>query len=208
MATRLRAFFLLAILSGCRIARAPLPGPFTRADIAEIADPAHGAQSRARAVFSWFQSGSPALGAPAWLARERAELARVADESPEDGARTQAQLWQEPALALDEFFSITRETFPPAYGGFLLKPLALGREYRAVADRLQEETARLRSLHLERALGGRGAKAIAALEKASGDADALAGSLAAGDDSRYKDSVLSVAYDARLYYRALRAPSR
>lgn len=204
-----RAAAACGLLVAAACGRPPLPGPFTRQDIAAIADPADGAETRVQNLYHWFTPDRDAqVRPPAWLDAEMPSLRKPAYRDPEDGTLTEAQLWQAPSAVLYSFFETTRKTFPPVYGGFLVKPAALARDYRNESENMKFSVRRLRSLHLERSLGGRGGRAIVLLEDASAQIDGLAGSLAAGDDSRFTASVLAVAYDARLLEDALKSSPR
>ncbi|NNN06180.1 MAG: hypothetical protein HKL90_09800 [Elusimicrobia bacterium] len=197
----------LLLASAC--GRPPLPGPFTRQDIAAIADPEDGAEVRVQILYHWFKPNrDPQVRPPAWLDAEMPSLLKAAYHDPEDGVLTEAQLWQAPNAVLYSFFETTRKTFPAVYGGFLVKPASLARDFRNESENMKFAVGRLRSLHLERSLGGRGRRAIALMEDASSQIDGLAGSLSAGDDSRFAASVLAVAYDARRLEGALKSAPR
>ncbi len=204
-----RRLAALVLLCASACGPPPLPGPFTRQDIAAIADPADGAETRVQSLYHWFKPNrDPRVRPPAWVDAEMPELLKPVYHDPEDGALTEAQLWQAPSAVLYSFFETTRKTFPPVYGGFLVKPAALARDYSTESEDMKFAVGRLRSLHLERSLGGRASRAIALLEDVSRQIDGLAGSLTAGDDSRFAPSVLAVAYDARRLENVLKSPPR
>jgi len=183
------------LLAGaCGLSQPPLPGPFSRDDLSELADASTGAQNRSQLLYHYFKKDrDPRISAPAWLDAQMTALARPVYEDPDDGWLTEAQLWQAPLAVLYEFYAVTRRTYPLEYGGFLVKPLTLADDYRDVDEKMKLSVGRLRSLHLEGSLGGRGRTAIERLEKISAEIDGLAGSLAAKDDSRFKTSTLAVA---------------
>ncbi len=188
--------------SACGLTQPPLPGPFTRDDVAELTDSGDGAQTRAQYLYHYLKKDrDPRLKIPAWVDAERPALDRATYSDPDGEVLTEAQLWQAPLAVLYEFYEITRKTFPPAYGGTLAKPETLAAEYRDNSERMKMCVERLRALHLEGSLGGRGRAALDHLEKISADIDGLAGTLAARDDSRFKTSALAIAEQTGALYR-------
>ena len=208
-AAPLAAAALVLFASACQMSQPPLPGPFARVDLSELTDQNHGAQTRAQLLYHYLKSDSePALKVPAWIDGERPSLSRAIYQDPDDGALTEAQLWQAPFVVLYSFYEITRKTFPPEYGGSLVKPLDLAAEYRDNDERMKLAVGRLRSLHLESSLGGRGRAEIDVLEKISVEIDGVAGSLTAKDDTRFKKSVLAVSSETGDLYRLFQDPPR
>ncbi len=205
----LAAVALALLASACGPSQPPLPGPFDRVDLSELTDNDHGAEMRAEVLYHYLKKDhDPRLKVPDWIDAERTELSRPIYQDPDDGALTEAQLWQAPFSVLYEFYEITRKTFPPEYGGSLAKPLNLSAEYRDNDERMKLAVGRLRSLHLEGSLGGRGRAAIDMLEKISVSIDGIAGSLTARDDTRFKASVMAASAGTGDLYRLFRAPPK
>jgi hypothetical protein len=205
---RAAAAALVLLTAACGLGQKPLPGPFTRDDLASLTG-SDGAETCAQLMYHYLKKDrDPLLKPPKWIDAQRAALDREAYRDPDDGALTEAQLWQAPLAVLYEFFEITRRTYPPTYGGFLARPETLAVAYRDDDERMRLAVGRLSSLHLEGSLGGRGREAIERLEKISAEIDGLAGSLSARDESRFKTSALAVAEQTRALYRAFQSPAR
>jgi hypothetical protein len=206
---RAAAAALVVLASACGLSQPPLPGPFSRDDLAELTDKGDGGEIRAQLLYHYFKKDrDPRLKVPSWIDRELPALQRPIYQDPDDGSLTEAQLWQAPIAVLYEFYAITRKTYPPEYGGFLVKPQTLAAEYRDDDERMKLCVERLRSLHLEGSLGGRGRAAIARLEKISAQIDGLAGSLSSKDAARFKESALAVATETGELYRVFQSPAR
>jgi hypothetical protein len=208
-AARATAAALVLLACACGLTQPPVAGPFSRDDLSELTDARTGAQTRAQLLYHYFKKDrDPQVSAPAWIDAEMPSLGRAAYQDPDDGSLTEAQLWQAPIAVLYEFFALTRRTYPLEYGGFLAKPLTLTGDYRDVDEKMKLSVGRLRALHLEGSLGGRGRGAIERLEKISAEIDGLAGSLAAKDDTRFKTSVLAVAGQTFNLFRDLESAPR
>ena len=209
------AGFLLLSASGARAQQAADSGPvgFTPEQIFYLINEDEskgllGAELRAQYLYHFLKKDrDPQLNPrmPPWLDQTLdAMLQHPVWRDPEQGILNEAQLWQGPVAVLYEFFQTTRKTFPQKYrGGAYIPPTSLISDYEDSRTRFQIALERLYRAHLGDSMGGRGRTIMANYDLILREMNSLLDALTSGNDRRYIECVMSIAYLTRISYNEL-----
>jgi hypothetical protein len=143
----------------------------------------------------------PAIKRPDWLAEALPKMAEhKVWKDPDEGALSEAQLWQAPASVLYEFLKLARQDAgadslydrETDYNNLLMN-------YKTALDRIRRSK-------LEDSMGGRGAALLAAYSRALEPLDNVLDSLPAGDEAAFRRGADAAAQAARGAFAQLSAP--
>lgn len=127
---------------------------------------------------------------------------------PEKGELTEAQLWQAAVSVLYEFFDLTRQTFPPDFGGREAPPGALIQSYEDNRARFHMALDRLYRAKLGDSFHGRGRAVLAHFDLVLKEMDSMATAVSIASGQRYADTNLAMAKLTQMGYEALQKPPR
>ncbi len=191
----MRALALLAVLTLAAGAPVCAQQVFTREQGQALFDKKDGAEFKVQVFYHYFKRDrDPSVPAPKWVAATLdAMLKRAVWQDPDEGVLNEAQLWQAPVSVLYEFFELVRKSLPPdPYGGQLIPPGNLVRDYEDNRVRFQMSLDRLVRSRLGSSLGGRGRAVIAHFDLINKQLDSVMDGLINGDTQRYKDGVIAI----------------
>jgi len=151
---------------------------------------------------------------PAWIDDKQPEMeARKVWRDPEEGAISEAVVWQGPISMLYEYFDLTKKTFPPDAGGASISPGLLVKEYADVRVRFQLALdrlyrARTKDFVMGDSLQGRGRTILASFNLILNEMESVSDAISSQDSKRYAEAVTASAVFAQDAFSMLLKPPR
>jgi len=150
---------------------------------------------------------------PAWIDAKRPEmLNRKVWRDPEEGALSEAAVWQTPISILYEYFDVTRKTFPSDFGGAGIPPGMLVKEYSDIRIRFQLSLdrlyrARTKDFIMGDSMQGRGRTIMAQFNLLLKEMESVADAISSSDSQRFTQAITASAVLAQDSFAMLfRAP--
>lgn len=141
--------------------------------------------------------GNSTIIMPKWINDKLPEMInRKVWRDPEEGAISEATVWQTPISILYEFFDVTRKTFPSDFGGAGIPPGMLVKEYSDIRIRYQLALdrlyrARTKDFIMGDSLMGRGRTVMATFNLLLKEMESVSDAISSADTGRYAEAILA-----------------
>ena len=132
---------------------------------------------------------------PPWIDAKRPEmLSRKVWRDPEEGALSEAAVWQTPISVLYEYFDVTRKTFPSEFGGAGIPPGMLVKEYSDIRIRFQLALdrlyrARTKDFIMGDSMQGRGRTIMAVFNLLLKEMESVSDAISSSDSKRFAEAI-------------------